>query len=417
MLKKIMGFVLMVGSTFSVAQSGTSIKSIGEANQLIDKLKNNTIPQMREIHQCFVDARLLVDDYLAAKKLWVGKGSGQGLPLAIDNTNHSLEGIDVNIYRNFDALGIYQSQFFSEIQSYIKTYNVDTQDTLEGLQAQILKIDQGKIALSDKLYEMAKRDSLYLQLLTSIQIEAEKEYRRRSRDIRDLIMGRCKNSGLEDVAVFLDADARSVIANIAKLRAFTLESIAKRNEIVKSTYQAIRKKHVDAYTLKAGELLGQTGEAASDVLDLASVGEEMLNWWIAANMQGLAHSLHLKYLQFEAPKALLMVELQRAKKFEASIRSFKFAPAEMSAYYLARLATFQKSISENLNTLNSRGWTGQRDRQVLLNSKRKTSASRLSTECLDSLQRHLDAAAHTQTIEQFRNLEKLYAMTLEACKI
>jgi hypothetical protein len=416
-MKKLGVIAVLVASITAQAQDVKPIKSINDANALIENLRSNAIPQLRGIHQCYVDAQEIVENYRNIKQNWVGKTKSDSKPLIIDTPAQVVEGnYDLNVYRNFDGLGVYQKQFFNELQTFIETYQSDSSDTLDGIQSQILKIDQGQMAFGDKIAEIAKKDSLYLALLAQMKNEANKERARRASQIQDLLASRCKNAGLESIAGFIEADIRSVVENMEHLRGFTLDSIEKRNLIVKNVFQEIRQKHVDEYQILAGEQLRKTGAVATDVLEIAKVGEAMLNWWIAANQNGLAKSLHLKYLQFETPRDLLLLEKQRAAKFDEALRSFKYAPADLSAYYLTRLASFQKTINDNLKTLQDRGWKGQLDRQVLLNTKRKAAPS-LSQTCRDSLQKHLDTAALVKKAEQFTAVETLYAVSLSVCQL
>jgi|GEM_PF-4862031 len=418
MFKKIIIAAILTARNLTYAQDVKPIKSIGEASALIEQLKNNTIPQLREIHQCYVDAKAIVDDYRDMKHLWVGKNPTQIKPLIIEASSDSISiDFDLNVYRNFDGLGIYQKVFFEELRTFIRTYKIESSNSIESLQSHILKIDKGQIALSEKLYQIAKKDSLYLSLLAHMEVEADKEYSKISLHIRDMISTRCKNAGIEPVGYFIESDVHTVTANIEQLRGFTLDSIDKRNLIVKRIYQEIRQKYVDQYQLLAGQQLGQIGADAIDVLTMAKVGEEMLNWWTTANQNGLAKSLHLKYLQFETPRDLLLVEKQRGSQFEASLRSIKNAPTEMSSYYFSRLATFQKTITDNLKTLTDRGWKGQLERQILLNTKRKAAGDRLSSVCMEQIQSHLDAGTLVKTLDQFRSVENLYARSLHACQI
>jgi len=292
MLKNIAIVAAMTASLIARAQDVKPITSIGEANALIAQLQNTTIPQLREIHQCYIDAKAIVDDYRGIKQLWVGKNGSLNKPLIIEaNSDNISNDFDLNVYRNFDALGIYQKQFFEDLRTFIRTYKIESSDSLEGLQDHILKIDQGQILLSDKLYQIAKKDSLYLSLLAHMKVEADKEYSKVSMTVKDMVSTRCKNAGIDSVAAFIEADIHSVITNIERLRGFTLDSIDKRNLLVKRIYQDIRQKYVYEYQNIAIQELGQIGVTATDGLTMARVGEEILNWWTAANPNGPAKRL------------------------------------------------------------------------------------------------------------------------------
>ena len=120
-------------------------------------------------------------------------------------------------------------------------------------------------------------------------------------------------------------------------------------------------------------------------------------------------------MQYESAQDLLLIEKKRALEYEKLLQSFPNAPASTVAFYLSRLNSFEKSLDENLKGLEERGWKGQLERQVTLNSKRKEMASRLDARCVESIDRHLVGSRIVGSIEEYRIVEGLYKASVENC--
>ena len=89
----------------------------------------------------------------------------------------------------------------------------------------------------------------------------------------------------------------------------------------------------------------------------------------------------------------------------------------MKIYYLGRLATFRAVIDENIELIQQRGWKGQLERQMLLNTKRRSLGSKLNPVCAESIESHLKAASEVRNIAQFRVVEGLYSHSLASCEL
>jgi hypothetical protein len=399
---------LAAGFEFDVPQNEA------ELDAFLKKLRGQTLPQMDQIHTCYVLADHLADLYLKAKTDWLGTGTSPHVPIVLANEQDRAE-FDFNLLRNFAAISASEDELATELVSFIEQFRAADLDKA-AIRQKLQALDGGQLDLRDHLTRVSRRETLFLYLLDS----AEKMLRSFEMNYQpqiDYLTGdKCQPSGADKFLAIFRKDLSQSLKEVERLKGYVLTLRPKRNLLIKRLFEQLRQRLLQRYADLNFENLSQVEHRLLDILRLDQLGAEMIQWWQDENSSGLADNRHLQFLQYERPLRDLRLLASQAYRYEQQIKALDGAPEESQQLYLNKLAAMQRTIERNLNHLESSGWQGQLNRQQQLNERRRAYPDRYSAACLAAVDEHLAASQDVVSIEMFRELEAQYQRVVELCR-
>ncbi|SMF30539.1 hypothetical protein [Pseudobacteriovorax antillogorgiicola] len=415
MIKKIFGLAFLLHGLTSHANTielETPENEI-ELQEFIKDLREKKLPQLDQIHSCYLSANYLADIYKDTKSHWVEK-SKPSLPLLIYANEQDASVYDMNIFNNFDGIIESEKLIESNLIQFIKDYDPSDFDK-STIRDRLAEIDAGQTSLADSLLKTSQRESMFLYLVNQAEIQLREFDSTYAPHIGYIKSESCENSNVVSLLTVFQDDIKASLANIGKLRDYVVRLRPKRNKLVEEVFTKVRDRLVEQYANLTFEDLEAVQKQLLDIIRLDNLGAEMITWWQGESAKGLAGNLHLKYLEYERPLRLLRLLGAKLHRFEGKINKLIGAPEASRSLYLQKLEAMQSTLSRNLDRLESSGWRGQRDRQVLINQRRMQQADRYSSECVRDIERHLEAAEETTALATMTRLEQLYRDSVESC--
>ncbi len=384
-----------------------------ELDEFISDLKNKKIPQLDQIHTCFLSANLLTDIYQTTKSYWVSKAYSNEPAIIFSNEIDSSI-FDINIYKNFEILIDSEKEFETKINAFIQNYQPSNLNKQE-IQEKLKELDAGQTNLANVLLKLSIRETMFLYLVNGAKTQLKEFDSIYAPHINYLKGESCENSNVSYFLLNYQDDIKSVSLEISKLRNYVTELREKRNLLLSELFKRIRKALVTQYANLSFEDLESIQKKFIDIIKLDNLGQEMITWWQNENANGLAGNLHLKYLQYQKPLHILRRIDAKILAYETKILRLDDAPKESIDLYLKKLKSMKSTVSRNLSRLEKAGWQGQKDRQVLINSKRLERSSRYSNSCIQAINKHLEHAQKTEKFKDMLKLEMLYRISVDAC--
>lgn len=141
--------------------------------------------------------------------------------------------------------------------------------------------------------------------------------------------------------------------------------------------------------------------------------DEKLTFEYDLAKNGYDDRLHSKFLQYRASIATMAQKIERGETILAHIHRYT-ALTDVSRYE-AEMKFTLANIRKQMNEVETAGWQGCLQRQILLNNKRQERAHLFSSACQIVLAAHLDAAKHVDSVVAFSSFESKYIDVIREC--
>ena len=387
-------------------------QSEAQLNSLLVELKNSALPQIEKIELCLRENNNVITEYSEIRKRYLTIESSPK-PLAVTSVSRLVGNeYDLSVTRNFEYYLSTNTDFFKLIDDFINEESkLSAKSTLEDINNHYKSSDARLKVLGDRLYPLSQIETQFLSYLDGTK-KALSRYLSKNKATLIWLAGEdCKNAAVREKLLLIQADASEFTQSVANLNDFSLALRMRRVNLVQRL-QYISSQRVDQlWRSKFSQAANQTRDEIDGLLRTVRLGSELQEYWILVNMRGLGDGLHLKYLQYQAPLRILIAELGRLKAFEDRFLNLK-SPGPEQGMYLGKIKNYRDLIQKEIQNLNTKGWRGQLDRQVLLNKKRLEKAV---GPCKEKITEHLEAATKVAVASEFPKLELLYVEGIATC--
>lgn len=395
----------------------TKPTDVASAKVVTAKMKAECIPKIARIHSCIARTRLLIDHANDLSNTFV-KGD-QTKPLMIDEAvkgSFDLNKVDLSILRNFQSLETDYQKSLDEIHALVTTYRNKT-GSLAALQDYIAEMDRGYINNTDVLAKLSRRESALLFYMDKAIELLRKSADSNRPEVKWVLSDKCKDAELGAVLGPLQISMEDTLSKIDQIHSVAVKSKQARDMLARYSYMAVRESLLAKYRSQAIAELGALDGKLQTVLEVSRLMDQFEHWtgWVASDSNRT--KTIVAYLQFEGSQRIHASDLMTAKDFKEKIMVASESHPEVALPYLPRLDSVISEFEDNLAKLRSKGWQGYLTRQNILADEMLKIARKYPESCVSKLKAYKDSSQSVQGIEDFRESERQFKATMQACEV
>lgn len=375
-----------------------------EAKEYVKTMERDILPKLRLINTCMNSAYLFLTDYKAIKNAFFSpEPNGKPLMLAKGTSVDA----DVGIVVNFNHLSAKQIDFVKHVNQFVDEVK---QTDINDARAALKSIDLSVESLTEKSGDLVVAEDSFLEAVRLIEDFLDSMAPSRAPLLKIVADKECAKYNLHTLLGYLHHDSQLTLKTTADMVGYIREVQIKRQRYVNYAIEVSRA------WLKQKISYSQIADMEELLNDIDKFWEldRLTDRWFVFRRTVFDHQ-DTRYRQYRQPLRRLQAKHHQVWSFKERVEALDAPGGEV---LLGMIDSMDRTLSERIETLKTKGWQGQFDIQRQTVDALLSQQSLFKDSCVEFLEKFKAVEETITSLETFEmGPERLYLEIIDRCRL